>query len=124
MYFDFGNWCPGGHDVMGAAQLSTEFYFAEGYTGEGFQEYLCILVNTGSATVDVTYIYPDKPPLTKNYLLPGLSRTTLDVNVESQTAGDVSVKIESNFPVMVERPMYFNYGGKWTGGHDVIGATF
>jgi hypothetical protein len=23
--------------------------------------------------------------------------------------------------VIVERPMYFNFQGKWTGGHDVVG---
>jgi hypothetical protein len=25
--------------------------------------------------------------------------------------------------IVVERPMYFNYGGAWTGGHDVVGYT-
>jgi hypothetical protein len=24
---------------------------------------------------------------------------------------------------MVGRPMYFNYGGAWDGGHDVVGIT-
>jgi hypothetical protein len=23
--------------------------------------------------------------------------------------------------VLVERPMYFNFNGQWTGGHDVVG---
>ncbi|MBU1670607.1 MAG: hypothetical protein KKF41_16135 [Actinobacteria bacterium] len=25
--------------------------------------------------------------------------------------------------IIAERPMYFNYLGAWTGGHDVVGAT-
>jgi hypothetical protein len=33
MYFDYQGW-TGGHNVMGAGASATEWYFAEGYTGE------------------------------------------------------------------------------------------
>jgi len=33
----------------------------------------------------------------------------------------ISAKVSSTVPVIVERPMYFNFQGKWSGGHDVVG---
>jgi len=30
--------------------------------------------------------------------------------------------VSSSIPIITERPMYFNYKGAWTGGHDVVGA--
>jgi hypothetical protein len=35
---------------------------------------------------------------------------------------DSSLILQSSIPVVAERPMYFNYKGVWTGGHDVVGA--
>lgn len=32
-------------------------------------------------------------------------------------------QVTSNRPVVAERPMYLNYNGVWTGGHDVVGFT-
>jgi hypothetical protein len=29
--------------------------------------------------------------------------------------------VASDQPIIAERPMYFNYNGAWTGGHDVVG---
>ncbi len=44
MYFNYtGNLISGGHDVMGATSLAKAFYFAEGYTGPGFDEWICVL---------------------------------------------------------------------------------
>jgi hypothetical protein len=33
---------------------------------------------------------------------------------------DISAKVTSDKPIIVERPMYFDFNG-WTGGHDVVG---
>jgi hypothetical protein len=35
----------------------------------------------------------------------------------------VAVMIEADDPIVAERPMYFNYRGTWSGGHDVMGFT-
>jgi len=35
---------------------------------------------------------------------------------------DVSMHIHCGSPIVAERPMYFNYHGKWTGGHDIMGT--
>jgi hypothetical protein len=100
------------------------FYFAEGYTGEGFEEWLCIQ-NPGVAPVNViiTY-YPEggEAPITK--VAPPIaaySRYTVYVNEYAGTGLSISAEAGSDQPVIVERPMYFNFQGKWTGGHDVVG---
>ncbi|MBM3958048.1 MAG: IPT/TIG domain-containing protein, partial [Gemmatimonadetes bacterium] len=105
------------------------YYFAEGYTAPGFQEYLCI-GNAGDsdAYVDVTYIFNDgTDPKTETYQVPAESRYTVDVNSAAGAGKEVSLKVESSSPdVVAERPMYFEYQGPntrgWSGGHDAVGA--
>ena len=50
------------------------------------------------------------------------SRYTVYVNGPSQAGPGLSIsaKVSSDQPVIVERPMYFDFRG-WTGGHDVVG---
>jgi hypothetical protein len=110
--------------VVSLPAVASTFYFAEGYTGEGFQEWLCLLNrDAGTSIAQVTWLYADgSAPYTKDYPLPGSSRTTLNVNDAAGPGRDVSIKLESDGLVLAERPMYFDYMGKWDGGHDVIGA--
>ncbi len=100
------------------------FYFAEGYTGNGFQEYLCLCnpVATAANTL-ITYMFPDGTAQTQKLSVAGNSRSTVDVNTAVGSDKSVSAKITSDRPIVVERPMYFNYQGKWSGGHDALGAT-
>ncbi len=57
MYFRYSDAWEGGHCVIGAYRTSSDWFFAEGYTGYGFQEWLC-LQNPGTkeSTVEVTYL--------------------------------------------------------------------
>ena len=50
------------------------------------------------------------------------SRNTVSVNDFLGKDKDVSTFVESDQLIIAERPMYFNYRNKWTGGHDVIGV--
>jgi hypothetical protein len=56
-----------------------------------------------------------------------LSRTTISANdflgVADDASHDIGIKVEStnNVGIIAERPMYFDYGGSWTGGHDAMG---
>ncbi|MBC7230291.1 MAG: PD40 domain-containing protein [Actinobacteria bacterium] len=99
------------------------FFFAEGYTGAGFQEYLC-LGNPSNVPVDVrvTYLFGDGPPRTEIHNVPGRSRVTRDVNALAGADRAVSLVCEAEAPFIAERPMYFDYRGAWTGGHDAVGA--
>ena len=47
------------------------------------------------------------------------------LGVGDDAAHDFGTRVEctNGQQVFVERPMYFNYKEKWTGGHDVMGAT-
>ena len=105
------------------ARASHTLYFAEGYTGEGFREFLC-LGNPGSqaARVAVTYLFPDGSNLTRLLPVPPESRVTVLVNADVGEGREVSVALESDLPVAAERPMYFTYGGHVKGGHDAPGV--
>ncbi len=64
-----------------AGFTGSSFYFAEGYTGPGFVEYLTLgNPNTFAATVDVTYMFPDGSTQPASYSVPAQSRLTVDVN--------------------------------------------
>jgi len=100
----------------------TTFYFAEGYTGEGFEEWLCLLnPQQGEAKVHITYFFEEEAPREQDLKIPAGARRTLFVNREVGEGKNVSVRVSSDLPVVAERPMYFNYRGAWTGGHDVVG---
>ncbi len=72
----------GDHPIV-VTFVEIAFYFAEGYTGENFQEYLC-LGQPGDAPlpVRVTYLFPGEKPMEKIYTVPAHSRLTVDVNAE------------------------------------------
>jgi hypothetical protein len=114
----------GGHDVLGANAPDYTWYFAEGYTGNGFEEYLS-LFNPGDvkATVTVNYMPLDGKPITKKHEVAPHSRRTIFVNQDAGTGLELSVLLNSTNPIVAERPMYFNYGGKWQGGSNVMGVT-
>ena len=121
MYFDYHGAWDGGHDVIGA-QPAAGALFAEGYTGDNFAEWLC-LQNSGAkaAHVTVTYYPEGGSPIAKQHVVGANSRYTIDVNGDAGGGLSIAAKVTSDVPVMVERPMYFDFQGKWTGGHDVAG---
>ncbi len=110
------------------ATVSTSWYFAEGFTGTGYTEYL-VLTNFGSvsASVTVKYLLGSGGPLTKNYTVPQTSRLTLTVNTEAGSGQNVSMVITSTQPIVAERPIYFTYTGlsgyTIPGGSAILGAT-
>jgi hypothetical protein len=130
MYFDYQGtgafgW-NGGHCVIGATAQGTQWFFAEGYTGSGFEEWLCIQ-NAGTETANVTITYYPQgggAPIVKSQppVAPA-SRYTVLVNSDAGAGKAISAEVTSDKPIICERPMYFNYNAVWTGGHDVVGYT-
>lgn len=103
---------------------ARNWYFAEGYTGAGFDEWLTVLnPNDIDVELTVSYCFNREPPLVKNYLLYGMTRTTINVNAEVGAGREVSMQLGASAPVVAERPLYFNYMGKWSGGDVVLGAN-
>ena len=102
-------------------EASTTWYFAEGYTAEGFDTWLTLQnPNAEAATVTVTYMYRDGTTKTTAKNVAATSRETVDVNADAGSYKEVSIKVESNKQIVAERPMYFNCGGQ-TGGDNTIG---
>lgn len=119
--------CANGGDVsLGAAPAST-WYFAEGYTAPGFQEYLSLQNPSATAgTAAVTYLFPDGASSVETVPLPANSRTTVDVNALVGAGRQVSVSITSTVGIVAERPIYFHGcpGPICIDGGDVaVGAT-
>ncbi len=115
-----------------AATASTTWYFAEGYTGSGFAEYLTLAnPNNTAASVMVTYLLGSGSPLQKTYTVNPNARATLSINQEltllGVPPGNVSMVVSSSVPIIAERPMYFTYtalaGYTIPGGSDILGAT-
>ena len=123
MYFDYKGAWRGGHDTAGAPALSREWYFAEGTTRAGFEEWLCIQNPGNETTAHVEYLFPGGEREVRDYPLVANGRTTVFVNGEVGPEKDVSIKVTSAAEIMCERPMYFNYHGSIEGGHVVIGST-
>ena len=135
MYFNYlglaaNNW-TGGHDVVGANFPTKDWYFAEGTTRKNsvdgqFEQWLCLL-NPRAAPLTVTATYQlaagQGSPVSKSYTIPAQQRLTVSVNSEIGQGKDCSVYLHSTSGFIAERPMYFNYQGKWTGGSDVLGAN-
>jgi hypothetical protein len=114
---------PGASDVLGATTPSNLFYFAEGYTGSGFGEYLTIENPdpTNTATVIVTFLPSNGgPAIVQVYTIAPSSRFTLFTNSVLPNQS-ISLAVESNIAIVAERPMYFVFNGSQTGGSDVVG---
>lgn len=133
VYFIYNGSISGGHVLAGAACPADRWYFAEGTTRPGFDTYLCILnPSDDDANADITYFCGDgKVEKRKGIGLPAKSRKTIAVHDVWEGVGrfdgphgDVSIEVKTceGQGIVVERPMYFIYGGALAGGHDVIGA--
>lgn len=88
---------------------STERYFAEGYTGMGFDTLYEIFNPSGeSATVTLTFFTPTGSAATTTHLDPKSSKT-IDASEIVGRGVEVGARVSSNKPVAVERRMLFNY---------------
>ncbi|MHB8780439.1 MAG: M28 family peptidase [Candidatus Geothermincolia bacterium] len=103
---------------------NTHWYFAEGHTGPGFQEWLCVVnPNAAAAQVELQHLFPDGAPLPLSFEIAGDSRLTLNINETAGRAGDVSLEVTASSLVVAERPIYFRYRGYLPGCTNSPGAT-
>lgn len=139
MYFNFKG-IQSGTDVLGATAPGTSFYFAEADTttlppSTTYYTYITILnpSSTQTATATLTFYTGScgqagqAACLTQTVVVPPLHRgtgTPLSLSLSHQMA----IKVTSDQPVVVERPMYFRdtiptAGGVTTGAASEVGAT-
>ncbi len=130
----------GGHITGAASQIGVSspnkrWLFAEGYTGNNFQEYL-VLANfaTSPATAQVKLAYDNGHAQTVQVALQGLSQTYVDVNqLNSKKNGNcdirpcqvtmaASAEVTADNPIVATRLQYFHFGsGKYAGITDTPG---
>ncbi|MBN2025152.1 MAG: hypothetical protein JW854_00115, partial [Actinobacteria bacterium] len=102
-----GAW-SGGHCVCGVAAPAEDWYFAEGTTREGFDEWLCLQNPQGEkVAADLTFMTGEGEVVPYGLELAPHSRTTINVNHVLGSGRDVSTAIHSTAPIICERPMYF-----------------
>jgi hypothetical protein len=128
MYFNYAGVWTGGSCVVGARSLSKDVYFAEGYTGPGFDEYICVL-NPNDAAADLTFLFQTQEAgevMRHGQVAPN-SRATFMVNELLGPDYQASLHLQSTRQIVAERPMYFSYLGtanhNWPGGHCVMGLN-
>jgi hypothetical protein len=108
-----------GHDTLGTPCPEYEWFFAEGYTDGGFEEWLLIQNPwDGQAAVNIDFMLPGGGTQSMVVGVEGRSRFSLDVGAVVGPT-EVSLKVSSNLPVVAERAMYFD---QRSGGHCSIGA--
>jgi hypothetical protein len=123
MYFNyFGK--TGGSDSIGVIAPSTEWYLAEGYTGDDFDTWMMVQ-NAGTEAADVTLSFQLTEGTAPDYTFNLAAGTRQSIYLDSLpglSAAQVSTKVSADVPVVAERAMYFNYYGK-IDGHVSIGAS-
>ena len=88
---------------------STDRYFAEGFTGAGFDTLYEIFNPTdGNATVTLTLFTPTGP-VARTFSAPPKASRTIDAAAIVGRGVDVGAHVASDRPVVTERRMLFNY---------------
>jgi uncharacterized repeat protein (TIGR01451 family)/fimbrial isopeptide formation D2 family protein len=118
-----------GHVGGGATAASTDWFFAEGATGDFFNLFL-LLGNPGAvdAAVDVRYLLPNGQTLVKTYTVAANTRRTIFVAGEDPLLASTSVgmTVSSSQPIVAERAMWWPgpaVAPDWYESHVVLGAT-
>ncbi|MDD5448682.1 MAG: hypothetical protein PHO53_05905, partial [Actinomycetota bacterium] len=123
MYFNYHGFAVDGSNVAGATSPSNTWYFAEGATHPGFEEWLTIQNPNGQmAKCEITYMTGTGAKIKSEEIVPPMSRATVDVLAQVGDNQDVSAKVTSDVPIIAARPMYFLYGAQgWSGGEASLG---
>ncbi|MDD5747711.1 MAG: L,D-transpeptidase [Actinomycetota bacterium] len=123
MYFDLGG-RDGGSDSVGVSSPSETWYLAEGYTGDSFDEFILFENPQDVKTsAHVLFMLPGGKNLEQTVSINPHSRFTLHVDdIPGLASTDVSAKVTSTEPIVVERAMYFNHNGR-EDGNSSVGVT-
>ena len=117
---DFGDGivASGGHAAQGSTRAGTRFSFASGSTERWMASFVTIQNGGASpATVTLTYYTPSGPAPARSLTVAGGTRATVRIDDSGPAAlgsdhqGPVGLLVESDRPVLVERPSYFNRSG-------------
>ncbi len=130
IYFTFLGNTLGGSDIVGQTQTAMHFTFANGETLPGYYTFITALNPIGQPTATVTVSYFSGGALIgqASMSIPAGQRNTLVANNTLGTGKTFYIQVDSNQPVVVERPLYFRtsvngVGSVVQGGSSVQGST-
>ncbi len=110
-----------GHATIGTPAPNPGWCFAEGYTAEGFEEWI-LVANPGTDTCQVEFIFMFPDGTTSNFTDEVGPQTRYTLNVKEKVGErEVSIRVAASSRVVVERAMYFN---SRSGGTSTIGALY
>ena len=106
-----------------AAQLPSTWYFAEGSTQPGFDEWI-LLSNMGDDPMEVTITYITESGQEQQFLhlVPAQSRRSVLANAEMPGQTGLAAIVQGSEGLICERALYFDSGGI-PGGHQAIGIN-
>ncbi|MBC7253578.1 MAG: S8 family serine peptidase [Actinobacteria bacterium] len=109
MYWPAGTHArAGGHAGAGSLTAAGTWYLAEGSTDHGFEEFVLLYNASGDlAHALLTFMRPDGTTHDYPVTVPAGARFTVSVN-EADPDRDVSVRVTSDRPLVVERAMYWS----------------
>lgn len=119
----------GAHAETAISAPAQVWYLAEGATHSGFDLFYLVQNPHGQdARIQVRYLLPVGEPIEKTYVVPANSRFNIWVDLEhsrlAQTDVSGVVTSTNGVPVIVERSMYMNAGGRPFGaGHNSAGVS-
>ena len=127
MYFGAQPFWNGGHESAGVPAPSTNWFHAEGATGDYFDTYILIgNPNPATANVTMTFLTGEGATVQKTKAIPGNSRLTVNVEGEDPLLANtgVSTSVGSDVPVISERAMYWpGPFTTWHEAHNSFGVT-
>jgi uncharacterized repeat protein (TIGR01451 family) len=120
----------GGTSAAGVTDPATRWFLAEGATGPFFDMFILIgNPSEQTAQIEMTYLLPDGSRITKPIEVAGLSRKTINVELEDprllNAAISTIVTSTNAVPVVVERVMWWPgpTAATWSEAHDSFGET-
>ena len=129
MYFLYHGAWTGGDSQVGATAPSVSWFLSEGTTRSNqydgsFEEWISIQ-NPGdtAASVNFKYMFAGGATQDASKSIAPHARETIMVNNVVGPDKDVSVQLTSSQPIVVERPLYFDYHNGITGGDVELGCT-
>jgi uncharacterized protein len=118
------------HISQGVTAAASRWALAEGRTGGPLNFHTYVLLGnpgTQSAEVTVEFLPTTGTPIAKTYVVPALSRYTIDVTSEAPEIQDLSfitlITTPADRPIVVERSLYWDGAGlTWSGGSNAVGT--
>ncbi|MHB8894182.1 MAG: DUF5719 family protein [Candidatus Geothermincolia bacterium] len=122
MYFDYDG-IKEGSSAGGVTSLSGDWFFAEGYTGAGFDTFILLANPSDKVTHATLSLASDGGQRGDVYVeLAPHSRKTIPVDgIKGWEQKAFSARVRADNLIAAERAMYFTYNGI-PGGHDSFGS--